>query len=203
MYQTTTCCSSVRGLTIPPNILQDVPHRVPRPRAPCPIRTGAHAGYRPSSSGGVHSGECVVRASSSVDSLTITERLTLTKSPFLVRHRTLLPRVAIETLSLLCHSKTVIIAVFFLVGLAIGSFLNVCITRIPAGVSIVSPGSRCPECGSPIKPYDNLPVLSWIMLRGKCRNCRALICPMYPSVDLVTAFLFVACYLCFGVSFRT
>jgi leader peptidase (prepilin peptidase) / N-methyltransferase len=138
-----------------------------------------------------------------VDSLTITERLTLTKSPFLVRHQTLLPRVPIETLSLLCHSKTVIIVVFFLVGLAIGSFLNVCITRIPAGVSIVSPGSRCPECGSPIKPYDNLPVLSWIILRGKCRNCRTPISPMYPSVELVTAFLFVGCYLSFGLSIAT
>jgi leader peptidase (prepilin peptidase)/N-methyltransferase len=97
----------------------------------------------------------------------------------------------------------VIIAAFFLFGLLIGSFLNVCITRIPAGVSIVSPGSRCPECGSSIKPYDNVPVLSWIALRGKCRNCRAPISPMYPTIEVVTGLLFVACYLSFGLSIAT
>jgi leader peptidase (prepilin peptidase)/N-methyltransferase len=97
----------------------------------------------------------------------------------------------------------VTIAVFFLFGLLIGSFLNVCITRIPAGVSIVSPASHCPECGSPIKPYDNVPVLSWLLLRGKCRNCHAPISPMYPSIEFVTALLFVACYLSFGPSVAT
>jgi leader peptidase (prepilin peptidase)/N-methyltransferase len=97
----------------------------------------------------------------------------------------------------------VIIAAFFLFGLLIGSFLNVCITRIPAGVSIVSPGSRCPECGSSIKAYDNVPVLSWIVLRGKCRNCRTPISAMYPTIEFVTALLFVACYLSFGLSIAT
>ena len=96
-----------------------------------------------------------------------------------------------------------IIAAFFLLGLLIGSFLNVCITRIPAGVSIVSPRSRCPECGSPIKPFDNVPVLSWLLLRGKCRNCRAPISAMYPSIEFVTALLFVACFLSFGLSIAT
>ncbi|HEY6127337.1 MAG TPA: prepilin peptidase [Candidatus Acidoferrum sp.] len=109
----------------------------------------------------------------------------------------------IEAARLLCHSKNVIIAAFFLLGLLIGSFLNVCITRIPAGVSIVSPGSRCPECGAPIKPYDNVPVLSWLLLRGKCRNCRTPISPMYPSIEFVTALLFVACYLSFGLTVAT
>jgi leader peptidase (prepilin peptidase) / N-methyltransferase len=98
---------------------------------------------------------------------------------------------------------SVTIAAFFLFGLLIGSFLNVCIARIPAGVSIVSPGSRCPECGSPIKPYDNVPVLSWIALRGKCRNCHTPISAMYPSIELLTAVLFVACYLSFGPSAAT
>jgi leader peptidase (prepilin peptidase)/N-methyltransferase len=97
----------------------------------------------------------------------------------------------------------VIIAAFFLFGLLVGSFLNVCITRIPAGVSIVSPGSRCPECGSSIKAYDNVPVLSWIVLRGKCRNCRTPISAMYPTIEFVTALLFVACYLSFGLSLAT
>jgi len=94
----------------------------------------------------------------------------------------------------------VTIAAFFLFGLAIGSFLNVCITRIPEGTSIVSPRSRCPHCANRIKPYDNVPVISWLLLGGKCRNCQAPISPMYPAVELVTALLFVACYLCFGLS---
>jgi leader peptidase (prepilin peptidase)/N-methyltransferase len=97
----------------------------------------------------------------------------------------------------------VIIAAFFLFGLLIGSFLNVCITRIPAGVSIVSPGSHCPECGSPIKAYDNVPVLSWVLLRGKCRNCKTPISAMYPTIEFVTGLLFVACYLSFGLSIAT
>ena len=109
----------------------------------------------------------------------------------------------IEAPQLLCHSKSVIIAAFFLFGLAIGSFLNVCITRIPAGVSIVSPGSRCPNCGNPVKPYDNVPVLSWLILRGKCRSCSTPISPMFPSIEIVTALLFVACFLCFGISLYT
>ncbi|HXT26053.1 MAG TPA: prepilin peptidase [Candidatus Eisenbacteria bacterium] len=92
------------------------------------------------------------------------------------------------------------IAAFFLFGLVIGSFLNVCITRIPGGASIISPRSRCPHCATRIKPYDNVPVLSWFLLGGKCRNCHAPISPMYPAVELVTALLFVACYLCFGLS---
>jgi leader peptidase (prepilin peptidase)/N-methyltransferase len=121
----------------------------------------------------------------------------------LVRHRTPRSRVPIEDLWTLWHSKSVIIVVFFLLGLAIGSFLNVCITRIPAGVSIVSPRSRCPVCGSPIKPYDNVPVLSWILLGGKCRHCHTPISPMYPSVEIVTALLFVACYLSFGLTAAT
>jgi len=94
----------------------------------------------------------------------------------------------------------VLIALFFIFGLVIGSFLNVCISRIPEDISIVSPGSRCPNCSTPIKPQDNIPVLSWFILRGKCRACSAPISPMYPAVELLTALLFVACYLTFGLS---
>ena len=96
-----------------------------------------------------------------------------------------------------------VIAFFFLFGIVIGSFLNVCITRIPEEVSIVSPGSRCPRCEKPIKPYDNVPVFAWIWLRGKCRNCGLPISPMYPLVELVTGLLFVGCYLEFGISQAT
>jgi leader peptidase (prepilin peptidase)/N-methyltransferase len=97
----------------------------------------------------------------------------------------------------------VVIVIFFLFGIVIGSFLNVCITRIPEGVSIVSPGSRCPRCETPIKPYDNVPVLAWIWLRGKCRNCGLPISSMYPLVELLTGLLFVACYLEFGIAQAT
>jgi len=94
----------------------------------------------------------------------------------------------------------VVIAFFFLFGIVIGSFLNVCITRIPEELSIVSPGSRCPRCLTPIKPYDNVPVFAWIWLRGKCRTCGLPISPMYPLVELVTGVLFAGCYLEFGIS---
>jgi len=97
----------------------------------------------------------------------------------------------------------VVIVFFFLFGIVIGSFLNVCITRIPEEVSIVSPGSRCPRCSTPIKAYDNVPVFAWLWLRGKCRACGARISAMYPLVELLTGLLFVACYLDFGISRAT
>ncbi|HYA97013.1 MAG TPA: prepilin peptidase [Methylomirabilota bacterium] len=89
---------------------------------------------------------------------------------------------------------------FFLFGIVIGSFLNVCIARVPEGMSIVTPRSHCPHCQKTIEPLDNIPVLSWVFLRGRCRNCRAPISPMYPSVELFTAFIFVASYLVFGLT---
>ena len=89
---------------------------------------------------------------------------------------------------------------FFLFGIVIGSFLNVCVSRIPEGLSIVSPSSRCPRCEAPIKPYDNIPVLGWLLLRGKCRNCRLPISPMYPMVEFLTGVLFVLTYDTFGIS---
>jgi leader peptidase (prepilin peptidase)/N-methyltransferase len=89
---------------------------------------------------------------------------------------------------------------FFLFGLIIGSFLNVCITRIPEGLSVVSPSSRCPRCLTSIKPYDNIPVLGWIFLRGKCRTCGLAISPMYPIIELITALLFLLTYYEFGLT---
>ncbi len=85
----------------------------------------------------------------------------------------------------------------------IGSFLNVCITRIPEGISIVSPSSRCPRCGTPIKPYDNVPVFAWMWLRGKCRACGAPISAMYPAIELTTGLLFVATFHEFGLTQTT
>lgn len=81
----------------------------------------------------------------------------------------------------------VILLTVFVFGLLIGSFLNVCISRLPEGLSIVSPRSRCPKCLTPIKFYDNVPLLSFIALRGKCRHCRAPIPWRYPAVELLTA----------------
>jgi len=95
---------------------------------------------------------------------------------------------------------TLIAIIVFLFGLIIGSFLNVCILRIPAGKSIVLPSSACPKCGAPIRPYDNIPVVSWLLLRGKCRACKTPISPMYPVVELLTGLLFFACFYAFGLT---
>jgi leader peptidase (prepilin peptidase) / N-methyltransferase len=94
----------------------------------------------------------------------------------------------------------VIPLVFFLFGICIGSFLNVCIVRIPEDVSIVAPASRCPRCGTAIKPYDNIPVLGWFLLGGKCRNCHLPISVMYPAIEFLTGALFVVTYYLFGLS---
>ena len=91
----------------------------------------------------------------------------------------------------------------FLFGLIIGSFLNVCILRIPGGKSIVMPASACPKCAAPIRPYDNIPVISYLILGGKCRACKTPISPMYPLVELLTGILFLACYLAFGLKVET
>jgi leader peptidase (prepilin peptidase)/N-methyltransferase len=99
---------------------------------------------------------------------------------------------------LLWQSHEVIPLGVFLFGLLIGSFLNVCILRIPADKSIVLPASSCMKCGKPIAPYDNIPVLSWLFLGGKCRNCKTRISAMYPAVEFLTGLLFLACYFVFG-----
>jgi leader peptidase (prepilin peptidase)/N-methyltransferase len=77
-------------------------------------------------------------------------------------------------------------------GAVLGSFLNVVIHRLPRGESLASPGSRCPRCGTPVKPYDNVPVISWLVLRGRCRHCGAPISARYPIVELLTALVFAA-----------
>ncbi|MEO8724990.1 MAG: prepilin peptidase [Acidobacteriaceae bacterium] len=88
----------------------------------------------------------------------------------------------------------------FGLGLVFGSFLNVCIYRLPLGRSVVAPGSACPECGKAIRAYDNIPVLSWLALRGRCRDCGAGIAARYPAVELMTGLLFLACALHFSSS---
>jgi leader peptidase (prepilin peptidase) / N-methyltransferase len=91
----------------------------------------------------------------------------------------------------------------FSLGLAFGSFLNVCVYRLPRDLSVVHPGSACPNCNTPIHFYDNIPVLSWILLGGRCRNCQQHITPRYLVVEILTGLLFLACYSHFGLSLAT
>lgn len=84
------------------------------------------------------------------------------------------------------------IAAAALGGLLVGSFLNVVAWRLPRGESLVAPGSRCPGCGHPVRPYDNVPVLSWLALRGRCRDCRAPISARYPLVEALCGALAAA-----------
>ena len=87
-------------------------------------------------------------------------------------------------------------------GAIVGSFLNVCIYRIPPGKSIVFPASHCPACEHPIKFYDNIPIISYIILRGKCRNCGEKISPIYPAIELLTAVMSLLLFRKYGLSFE-
>lgn len=94
------------------------------------------------------------------------------------------------------------IAYFFITGLALGSFANVCIYRLPRNESVISPGSRCGSCNSPVRAFDNIPVLSYLLLRGKCRTCGQGFSAIYPSVEIITGLLLTAVYLRFGLSWE-
>jgi leader peptidase (prepilin peptidase)/N-methyltransferase len=91
----------------------------------------------------------------------------------------------------------------FALGLCFGSFLNVCIYRLPLGKSVVTPRSACPHCGDMIPLYHNLPVLSWLILRGKCRACKQPISPRYLAIEVLTGLLFLNCYTHFGLTLAT
>src|SRR5512135_3477454 len=88
--------------------------------------------------------------------------------------------------------------VLFIFGCMVGSFLNVCIHRLPRGESIVSPPSHCPHCGYSIPWYLNIPLVTWLYLRGQCAHCRAPISIRYFLVELLTGAAFLACWLAFG-----
>jgi leader peptidase (prepilin peptidase) / N-methyltransferase len=92
------------------------------------------------------------------------------------------------------------LTILVVLGLTVGSFLNVCIHRIPRGQSLVYPGSRCPHCGYALRWYDNVPVLGYLALLGRCRKCHARISARYPLVELVTLALFVVHGMAFGWS---
>ena len=97
----------------------------------------------------------------------------------------------------------VITSLIFLAGLAFGSFLNVCIYRLPLGLSVVTPRSACPTCKQQIAFYDNIPVLSWLILGGRCRHCKSKISARYLLIELLTGALFLACYWYFGLTLAT
>jgi leader peptidase (prepilin peptidase)/N-methyltransferase len=99
-------------------------------------------------------------------------------------------------------SETYAIAVAAVLGAAVGSFLNVCILRLPANESLVKPRSRCPKCGYQLAWYDNVPILSWLSLGGKCRRCRAGISVQYPLVEAVVAVLWGTAVWHFGPTFE-
>ena len=88
--------------------------------------------------------------------------------------------------------------VVVLVGLTLGSFLNVCIYRLPQGESVVTPRSRCPRCGAPVQAWQNIPIVSWLVLRGRCATCRAPIGWRYPAVEALTAIALLVLWRSFG-----
>lgn len=90
--------------------------------------------------------------------------------------------------------------VVFVFGAVIGSFLNVCIYRLPLSQSVVSPGSHCMGCGTAIRWYDNIPVISWIVLRGRCRSCKTSFSIRYPLIELLTGILALLLFLKYGLS---
>ena len=95
------------------------------------------------------------------------------------------------------------IILLFILGLIVGSFSNVCIYRIPRNESIIYPASHCPKCRTKIKPIDNIPLLSYILLKGRCRNCGSKIFIQYPVVEFLTGLIYVIIYLIYGLSVQS
>ena len=95
------------------------------------------------------------------------------------------------------------VVLIFILGLIVGSFSNVCVYRIPRNESIVYPASHCPKCHTTIKPIDNIPLLSYILLKGRCRNCKSKISIRYPVVEFLTGFIYLQIYLVYGLSIQT
>jgi leader peptidase (prepilin peptidase) / N-methyltransferase len=91
----------------------------------------------------------------------------------------------------------------FVLGASVGSFLNVVVYRLPAGLSLLHPPSRCPKCRTQLKPYDNVPVFGWLWLKGRCRYCKTPISIRYPLVEAATAILFLLVFWQFGYSLQT
>ena len=99
--------------------------------------------------------------------------------------------------------NTFFLIVSFVLGCMIGSFLNVCVWRLPRNESVVKPRSKCPQCGTPIAWYDNIPIVSWLALGAKCRHCHTWISWQYPLVEALTGVLFACVYARFGLCMAT
>jgi leader peptidase (prepilin peptidase)/N-methyltransferase len=95
------------------------------------------------------------------------------------------------------------VVLIFILGLIVGSFSNVCIYRIPRNESIIYPASHCPKCRSNISPKDNIPLLSYILLKGRCRNCKSKISIQYPIVEFLTGLIYLIVYLIYGLSIQS
>jgi len=95
------------------------------------------------------------------------------------------------------------IVLIFVLGLIVGSFSNVCIYRIPRNESIIYPASHCPKCRTTIKPIDNIPLLSYILLKGRCRHCKNKISTQYPLVEFLTGLIYLMIYLIYGLTIQT
>jgi len=95
------------------------------------------------------------------------------------------------------------ILIAFILGAAVGSFLNVVIYRLPEGLSLIYPPSRCPRCKTQLKAYDNVPILGWLWLKGRCRSCKLPIAARYPIVEFASGCLFVAVFINFGTTWLT
>jgi len=95
------------------------------------------------------------------------------------------------------------IILIFSLGLIVGSFSNVCIYRIPRNESVIYPASHCPKCRTKIKPVDNIPLLSYILLKGRCRNCGSKISIQYPVVEFLTGLIYLIIYLIYGLSIQS
>jgi leader peptidase (prepilin peptidase) / N-methyltransferase len=108
------------------------------------------------------------------------------------------PMTALNTTRLNTMSPMVVNWYVFFIGMCIGSFLNVCIYRLPAGKSIIRPASACPACGAAIRWYDNIPLISYIALRGRCRGCKAHISIRYPIIELLCGLFAMACWMHYG-----
>lgn len=98
-------------------------------------------------------------------------------------------------------TDTGVLILVFALGAVAGSFLNVCVVRWPAGLSVVSPRSRCPHCERPVRATENIPILGWILLRGRCRGCDGAISLRYPLVELAVALAWVGAFAWYGVGF--
>jgi len=99
--------------------------------------------------------------------------------------------------------NSLVTAIIFVSGSAIGSFLNVVVYRLPAGLSVMWPPSRCPKCLNQLKPYENIPVFGWLWLRGRCNHCRSRISARYPLVEAATGLLFLLIFWRFGAGVQT